>query len=279
MLGQDASLDPETAPETAPETSPEMAEVEVAETLADQSSILFRLVPGVWLPRLDGVVSLGAGFVQVGDQLDVDNIEATFNGEIDLQFENGMGMWFGGFDFETDNAGRFAGFGSFGPLAFGPGDPFRASFDLTSFAGEFHFGQYRPVGTDLRSERLVVRPLVGVRYVDVEQRLERTGVGSVVVDAEWYAVYTGVELRVWSGSPPAFAIGRRIGIEFMAGAGWAFGGDGGPMWQVRGGITLEVADDIGIVFGYRLLELDIEDGAYTFDAGLQGLFLGASIRF
>jgi hypothetical protein len=36
---------------------------------------------------------------------------------------------------------------------------------------------------------------------------------------------------------------------------------------------------MGGVFGYRLQELRAEDGDYTFEAGLQGLFIGGEFRF
>ena len=64
------------------------------------------------------------------------------------------------------------------------------------------------------------------------------------------------------------------------GAGPAMGGDGGWAWQVRAGATLEIGGGISVMFGYRLLELDVEDETdYEFDAGLQGLFIAGSIRF
>jgi hypothetical protein len=74
-------------------------------------------------------------------------------------------------------------------------------------------------------------------------------------------------------------IGQALRLEAGGAIGPAFGGDGGYAWSIRGGVTLEVVENVGINFGYRLLELNVEDDDWEFDGGLQGLFLGGTIRF
>ena len=61
--------------------------------------------------------------------------------------------------------------------------------------------------------------------------------------------------------------------------GSVFGGDGGAMWGVTAGIEAQMSNILGIYFGYRLQELDVEEGEYAFDAGLQGLYFGAQLQF
>jgi len=61
--------------------------------------------------------------------------------------------------------------------------------------------------------------------------------------------------------------------------GTLFGEDGGSMWSLQTGIVLQFSQNVAGYFGYRLQELNAEDGNYTFNAGLQGLFVGGEIRF
>ena len=48
---------------------------------------------------------------------------------------------------------------------------------------------------------------------------------------------------------------------------------------MRASLTAYFTDWLGLTFGFRLLTMDVENGEYRFDGSLQGLFLGASIRF
>ena len=75
---------------------------------------------------------------------------------------------------------------------------------------------------------------------------------------------------------PGLALFR---IQAAVAGGPAFGGDGGGMWQVRAGITVGFTEMLGVMIGYRLVELNVDNGPYTFNGGLQGLFLAGSLRF
>jgi len=70
-------------------------------------------------------------------------------------------------------------------------------------------------------------------------------------------------------------------VRFQAAGsiGPALGGDGGFMWHVRAGVNVDITPRLSAMFGYRLLELDVDNDAYTFEAGLQGLFFAGSYRF
>ena len=117
-----------------------------------------------------------------------------------------------------------------------------------------------------------------MRYTEIDQDVEVIGVGRVGASGEWGAFYVGADMFVWWEPPEGFAFGRAFGIE----VGTALGAEvteGGIMAQVRAGLVVEVTPGIGLTVGYRLLEIDFEDDGYEFDAGLQGLFFGASIRF
>jgi hypothetical protein len=54
--------------------------------------------------------------------------------------------------------------------------------------------------------------------------------------------------------------------------------DGEVIWMVRVGVALLIDENIGVEFGYRLFDFDLVDGPSEVDAGLRGLFGGASQR-
>ncbi len=70
-----------------------------------------------------------------------------------------------------------------------------------------------------------------------------------------------------------------VSLDAQLLVGGMLGNDGGAMASIQAGLSVDFSPNIGGFFGYRLQELNAEDGAYTFDAGLQGLFLGGEIRF
>ena len=44
-------------------------------------------------------------------------------------------------------------------------------------------------------------------------------------------------------------------------------------------MTASITKNFGLMIGYRLVELDVEDGDYKLDGGLQGLFFAGSLQF
>ena len=252
------------------------------------------LLAGVWLPRLGGEATLGAGnsSVDVATQLNLDDMEASLNLELSIRVDEVWDLAFTGFDFSTTAAGSFVGNATFGGLVLSDGDPYSATFDITSVSVEVAYAFYRPFadgsshaegmanttwdGHYIADLRFAAR--FGMRYLDVEQAITSGGT-TQPAGGEWLTPFAGIEIEL-NYRPekriPALAMLRLYGgIAF----GPSLGGDGGFMWQVRGGVTIQFIEQVGIVFGYRLVEMNVENGAYAFDGGLQGLFLAGSIRF
>ena len=120
---------------------------------------------------------------------------------------------------------------------------------------------------------------VAVRFVDVEQTITLVDGSRAEADGEWVGVLGGLQITL-DYRPEQHVPGlRMLRMQASLGVGPALGGDGGIMWQVRGGLTLQVTEQLGFMFGYRLLELDVENDDYALDGGLQGLFLAGSLRF
>jgi len=277
MITQLAAGQETTAPDDAPPP--------------DGTTIEFTFTPGVWLPRLGGNAKLGstrfARSIDLDDELELDGFEAVPRGELMLRTDDFWQWRLSGFDFSTDAGGTFDSYGQFGDVTLWPGDRYRASVDMTSVALEMGVDAFTIVGQAAGAEpsREVdfrFTPRLGLRYVQIEQSLEAVGWGREDLTGDWVAIFGGLEMRLryepqggLGGLPLARAL--RLGAGGVIGP--AFGGDGGFLWAVRADATLEFTPNVGFMFGYRLLELQVEDGDWEFNAGLQGLFLAATIRF
>ncbi len=253
-----------------------------------ESTLQFDFTPGVWLPRLNGDTRLGpspaAGSLQIDSVFDLADSETVPRPELCIRKDDFWQLRLSGFDFSTDAAGDFPEDGVFGSLNFRTGDPYRASVDITSVAVEFGadlppvFGLISKAETDGEAE-LWLTPFVGLRYFDIDQTVELIGTGTEDVGRDWLAIYGGLELRLYWGPEDGLPIGHAFKLEVGGGIGPAIGGSGGWAWELRAGATLELTPNLGIMFGYRLFEVRVEDDQYEFDAGLQGLFIAATIRF
>jgi opacity protein-like surface antigen len=254
---------------------------------SDPSSPDHSLLPGVtttvtagaWIPRLGGNSSLGGGTISVEDQLDLDDAEATLNLEVAFRKANGWQLQIGGFDFSTDTSGEFIGDGTFGSLHLTDGTPYWSGVDITSLSLDLSYDLGLTGTRPGDPAHLRIAPEFGLRFIDVKQRLSIIGGGSEREKAAWLSPYAGLgaELRFLTrGEVPLL---DSFQIEVSGAIGPAIGGDGGYIWQVRGGVRAYFTPNIAGYLGYRLVELDTEDDDFEFDAGLQGLFIGASIRF
>jgi hypothetical protein len=257
------------------------------------SSLQVRLLPGVYLPRLNGDASLGSGApdIDLADDLGLDDQEPTLNVELTVRMEEILEVIIGGFDFSTESSGYFVGSGSFGNLVLNDGDRFRASFDMTSISAEVAVALWRPYadgsarGGDNRNPDgryvvdLRISPVFGLRYLDVDQALSVSGSGRETTGDEWLALLVGGDVTLEYRPGDQLPLLDMFGMQAGFSAGPALGGEGGTVWQVRGGLTLQFTENVGVLIGYRLVELDVESDDYNLEGGLQGLFLAASIRF
>ncbi|MDY7110097.1 MAG: hypothetical protein SYC29_15810 [Planctomycetota bacterium] len=251
----------------------------------------FIFTPGVWLPRLKGDTTFGslagARVIDLDEMLELDDSEPIFRGELTLRIDDYWQVRADGFDFSADSAGTFFFNRRFGDVILEPGDRYRASIDLTSAAIEAGADLFTVVG-DAAPERpgreadLRFTPRLGLRYAGVDQSLQRLGGEREELSGDWLALYGGLEMRLRyepAGGVAGLPFARAMQLEAGGTIGPAFGGDGGFIWQIRAGATVEFTPNVGLTFGYRLTELDVEDGDWAFDAGLQGLFLAATVRF
>jgi hypothetical protein len=247
-----------------------------------------EVMGGAWFPRLRGNVALGpgAGSIDLKNQLSLDNSEVAIRGEVLARIHDRWQLRFTYSDFETDQRGTFSGVAEFGSLSLVDGDAFNSSVDLTAYALEFGYDFKHAIdeapGVTFSRNHLYFTPVVGAAFTDVDHRVEQIGIGVEDRGGEWFWIYGGLEMNVRiEPETGVFSLpfAKSLTIGAGATAGIPIDSDLGLIWQIRAGATIEILDNIGIEAGYRLLELDGEDGDYQFDAGLQGLFVGGVIRF
>ena len=109
--------------------------------------------------------------------------------------------------------------------------------------------------------------------------VEEPGVGREVTKENYLNAYVGLQLDLQWQPRETLSWVERVEINAGIFAGPAIGADSGFGWSVRAGLNLFLTENISFLFGYRLYELNIEDDEYELDGGLQGLFLGSTIRF
>ena len=261
----------------------------------DPVSLQVTLVAGAWLPRLGGTAALGtssAPQIDLQSQLNLDDQEAAPNVELSIRRHEIWELTFSGFGFSTDSQGLFAGSASFGALLLNDGDLFSASFKMTSYAAELSVAVYCPYAPGSRRASSIdnrawdgravadlrLCPMFGMRWVDVDQSISS---GAVVETGggEWAAIYGGLAFELECRPRQNIPLVRTLRLDASAALGPALGGGGGAVWQVQAGLTVQLTEWAGVMFGYRLLELDVESDDYTLNGGLQGLFVAGTLRF
>jgi hypothetical protein len=258
------------------------------------SDFELSLLPGVWLPRLDGESSLGSGDVKFADQLDLDSGESVFNLEMNLRFHDRHELALSGFEFSTESTEDFLGFEQFGSLVLRSGDAVRSTMEIMSVAAEYRAWIWRPTADapgeapsldNMTGEGRYVgdlrfAPVIAARYAEVDQSIELVDAGAREdVDGGWFGLLVGLggEFR-WRPRSAAAPL-EFLQLDAAVGAGPALGGDGGSMVQIRGGFTVQVTPNVGGLVGWRFFAVDAQDGDYDVAASIHGLFFAGSIRY
>tara|TARA_B110000196_G_C21099068_1_gene641627 strand:- start:278 stop:1063 length:786 start_codon:yes stop_codon:yes gene_type:complete len=246
-------------------------------TNLDRDAATLRI--GTWLPRLGGTITDGGDAIDLEDNIDLRSREEIVLIEFELRPIEYLTLSITAFDFSTNGSGVFTGNKTFGGVPFNNGDLWSAKSTMQSVAFEAAWDYWRPYPRGGKT-MFTLSPVVGVQWYGTSFDIENdTTALPVNHDNSWLAVYGG--LRFDLGWDTRQQIGwidsLSIGTEFTAGA--LLGSDGGSLWGLQAGLSLEFSKGLSGYFGYRLREMNGEDGAYIFDAGLQGLYAGIQFRF
>jgi hypothetical protein len=248
------------------------------------------ITPGVWLPRLGGESKLaglaGASDLTLETDFNLDDLEPSFNFEMAITKGEKWQIDVSGFDFSTDSSGVFDLSGSFGAIAFDPGDAFDASFDMTSVAVGVTCWQWQPIRSGPREDSIGNTSLrfawgASVRWLDVKQTLDVPGASAPRQqgDGEWVVPAIVVKMDLQFDLKPSFPVIDTVQLLAAGSIGPAIGGDGGVVLTFGAGIRGWVCHNFSLDFGYRLLQANVENDDYQLNGGLQGLFLSGTLRF
>ena len=257
---------------------------------------------GVWVPRLTGTAQVGSGGTSfdLNDDLAVEGSSAGVAGE----FAVTIGRWrVGGMGFSASTSGSESAVkaGTFGDTSMSVGDQIKGSYSAWMAGAEVGYVVYRPSADepwgwsdegdnrDAASKAFGAngRPLFDPQFLllggglvfHYDQTLENVTVpSSSSFDRTVGCLYGGAGIDVQIGFDGRVPLVTDLRIYANAGVGPSIP-DADIIWLLRAGIAFMINENIGVEFGYRLFDFDLEDGPSTVDAGLRGLFGGVSVRF
>ena len=252
----------------------------------------FRVEPVLYLPRLIGDVQIdGTGgpgtFTTVDDGLGLGDLEASPGLTVEADFRNGWGVVATGFMFSTEAKETYDRASSvrLGDLTLRRGDAYRIDWDEWSAGLEVRgpvllsnhtFLESPPAGDPL----LTIRPVLGVRYVDIDVDVRIEGAGRLETGGSWVMPQAGGLLTLWRRfREPWLGVVTAVYGEATLTAGPAFSDATGWGAHIRTGVRVTLWERVGVQFGYQLVHVNASDDEFDREGGPQGLFLGASIEF
>ena len=163
-----------------------------------------------------------------------------------------------------------------------PGGLFQTNVEfsnlITEFGGGYRLGEWSlGAGT---GTALAVEVLGGGRYVRLDGDLEIAGAGPlgarVDVDGtvDWIEPFVGARLRLILAENLAFVVRGDAG---------GFGLGSNLTWSLVASVQTQISRKVTLVFGYRLLDIDYDEGSgtsrFVYDVLMHGPMFGAVLRF
>ena len=234
---------------------------------------------GMWLPRLGGTITDGGSAVDFETNIDLRHKEQVPIIEFDVVPVQDIVLSISFFDFSTSGNGTYRGNDTYGSMTMANGNLWSALTNMQSVGFEAEWEVWQPYHTS-DSATLSFAPVAGLRWFGVRTELENvTAAQTVRHQNSWIALQGGLEMELkWDMSDITSVIDS-MGISSQMLTGTMFGGDGGWIGSIQATLSFYFSESAGLFFGYRLQELNAEDGEYIFEAGLQGLFVGGEFRF
>ncbi len=297
---------PAAAPAPAPARSVDVA----APTAEREASALMpppwddalhiEISPGAWFARLRGTTQLSPGNVTLDAESDlsVNSNETSFTGEAWVSWGGFYSVGVSGFSFETSGTGTSQVTGTYGSMAVNSGDTLSSSFDAWMVNVEFDYTIWRPfadqvtpwsepsgrkpqaAGAGGSSADLRFNAIAAAGWLQTDFSTSNSTAGgseSWERGAFFLQAGGGVDLRINPGS--TLPIFKCIDVGVAGGVGTSFTRDEYIVF-VRAGITGYVTPNVGVEFGYRLLNFEVSPGSGSnWDGSIQGLYGGMSVRF
>ncbi len=234
---------------------------------------------GVWMPRLGGTITDGGGEIDFETNIDLRSKETVPMLEFQIEPVEDIVMSLSFFDFSTSGSGLYVGNDTYGPMTLANGDLWSGSTTIQSVGVGAAWEVWRPYKTS-DAASLSFAPVASFRWFGVKTQLtNETITQEVSHQNSWLALQVGLEMDFMWDMEGVTDLIDSVGINGRFLAGGVFGGDGGTIGSIQATLSVYFSKSVAGFFGYRLQELNAEDESYTFDAGLQGLFVGVEIRF
>ena len=231
--------------------------------------------PMAWFPQISGDVDLddGAGFSTnlSFSELDVDALEPTFAGEVNLRWTI-FDVWLSGFSFSSSESALLTGNVTFGNITFGASTLVDTTIEIDNFRAAFGFSL---VSTE---EGMRFGPTVGVSVFRISAELDAILPGGLVqerVSEHLPIPFVGLHAEI----PAAlFLITADASLFFID-----VDQVQAPFFDLTGMVVWRPVDHFGLFAGYRYLSFDVNgsDAGRTLNISLEmhGPFVGGELRF
>lgn len=247
---------------------------------------------GIWFPRLEGLVTLGAGGTELdaGDDLSLDDSDTIFNGEFQVEWDRWQ-VLVGGYVVNTGGDAVLTRNAIVRGNLVTAGTAVSSRVRAWSIDAEASWAVFTPFRDrrtpwsdravspgDHRDVDLVLQAVAGVRVINLDQRYDFETLDPIESDRAWFVPWVGVGCEVdWSTRRTLGAFDRLV-FDMTAGWGPALSG-GSSSFTVRADLTTYITRHVGITLGYRLNDWNLSRDDDTFDGGLQGLYAGVRLAW
>lgn len=261
----------------------------IEEPIAIQRIWRLTAQPLVWFASLSGESTFrgsAATTLDVDTLLGLDDNEPGFLGSARLSYDSADHgrwlFWLEGFDFSTEANGPVAEDFGIRDTTVTAGATVISDFGLTNV--DVKVG-WDPFGNVLHDNEFELRfaLLAGARLITLDHRLEVVEGPTVEYDTSSGCIEAGTLITIAQYGRYAEARSWCIDVALSLGAGGTQDATT-TYFDIWAGAEYLVTENIGLRFGYRQIDITIEDdgtadGPYEFDGRLAGLYLGGTITF
>ncbi len=223
----------------------------------------WTIAPYLWMYGLDGEVGVLGQTSEVDASFDdiVENLDFALQGHVEY-WHGTVGYFFDG------QYGELSSDGSAGPI----GLEVKSEITIIELGVATRVVD-RPLDPD-GGRRLKVDGLVGTRYYDLDLQVDPDPpVFATTEDGEaWLDAFFGARCE-WDFARK-FSLSARGDI-----GGFGLGGSSDLAWQAQALVGWRLSKVTTIAAGYRVLDVDYDNGGFLFDTTLSGPLLGVVFQF
>lgn len=268
-----------------------------ADAMRSAGDFQISFSPALWMARVRADTSLNGPTFTVDDQLGLNGYEATFNGELSASWGVFYKVMLTGWFFSTAGTTTASAGGAFGSVSMAIGDRLSNSFSAAGAGGEFDMTLWQPFA----DQQVPWGPaIVNTRNIAIDGGYKADLRFKAIGAVRWYSASLSVNDQTagtsdsWSMDAVMPGIGAGIDLDFnlngripwvqsvklevAAGTGTNFT-NAQYFNFARTSLNVMFTPNCGVQFGYRLENFKLNNNSAIFDGGVQGLFVGANVKF